>query len=308
MGFLGKIKRYAALASGNFEKIFKDKEVPPLPEAIMKLLEKLRDPEVNMDEIATIIGNDPGLSTQILRVVNSAMYGLRGQITSIKKAIAILGLKKVEHIAISFGVMKSVKDPKREGFDFNFFWSVSLYRAIIAREIARETDMGDPDEAFTASMLQDIALPVLLSDWFDVYKKVYEKWRNSNAELHEIEDQELSWNHAQAGAWLAKKWELPAILVCCIGLHIESLEKIKALELWGTSVVPVNISSKVPIKHDESKVGELVKSAEEIGITNSELAKLGNKCYDILSEVADAFGIKELKVDNLASLLEQHAH
>ncbi len=304
MGFFQKIKRYAALASGNFEKIFKDKEIPPLPEAITKLLEKIRDPDVHMEDVANIISSDPGLSTQILKIVNSAMYGFPGQITSIKKAISLLGLKKIENVAISYGVMKAVKDPGKSGFDFNLFWSVSLYRAIVARELSKECRMGDPDEAFTGSLLQDIALPVLLKEWFDVYEKVYKKWVSGNMPLHRVEDQELSWNHAQAGAWLAKRWELPAILVCCIGLHIEPLERIRALELWNTSVVPVNLSAKLPVGDKSDELKEFVEAAKEVGISEAELLEVGSRSYQLLQDLAVSFGIRQLKVKSLEELLQ----
>ncbi len=304
MKLFKKIKRYAALSTGNFEKIFRDKEIPPLPEAVMKLLDALKDPEIHIGNIAHIVSSDPGLSTEVLKLANSPLFGLRSEIKSVQQAISTLGLKRLENIAITYGVKKAVKDPKVGGFDFNLFWSVSLYRAIFSKEISVATEIGDPDEAFTGALLQDIALPVLLKDWFEEYKMVYDTWIKEGKQLSKVEDKRLSWNHAQAGAWMAKKWGFPAILVCCIGLHTESLEKIEKLELLDTSVTPVVISSKVPLKNN----GEIELFKQELNTLRIPLEKakeIGDKSYELLKELASNFNIREIKVPPLSQQLEE---
>ena len=305
MKIFSKIKRYAALATGNFEKIFKDKEIPPLPEAVMKLMEALRDPECSIDRVASIVGTDPGLSAQVLRMANSPLYGLKSEVKSVKQAISTLGLKRLENIAISYGVRKAVKDPKVEGFDFNLFWSVSLYRAIMGKELSQNLKIGDPDEAFTGALLQDIALPVLLKDWFKEYKIVYEEWKKNPQPLSAVENKKLSWNHAQAGAWMAKKWGFPAILVCAIGLHNESLEKVKKLGLEATSVVPVLLSSRMPMRNPEAELEPFTKELAEVNCSLQDLLEMEERCYNTLVELASGFNIRELKVERLPDQLAQ---
>ncbi len=303
--FWKKIKRYAALTSGNFEKIFGDRDVPPLPQVVTKLLEAIRDPDIHIENIANIISTDVGLSTQILRLVNSALYSFPGEITSIQKAISLLGLKKIENIAISYAVMKAVKDPGKSGFDFNLFWGVSLYRAIVSREMAKVIGLGDPDEAFTGALLQDIALPVLLKDWFDVYEPVYKEWIDSPLSLHEIENQKLSWNHAQAGAWLAKKWKLPAILICCIGLHIENCSVLEKLELDKTVVSAVVLSSKVPVGDKKDEIEIFLRESQRFNLELEQLKEITARSYSLLSELSQSFGIGELKVKPFEDCLKK---
>ncbi len=303
--FWKKIKRYAALTSGNFEKIFGDRDVPPLPQVVTKLLEAIRDPDVHIENIANIISADVGLSTQILRLVNSALYSFPGEIASVQKAISLLGLKKIENIAISYAVMKAVKDPEKSGFDFNLFWGVSLYRAIVSRELTKVIGLGDPDEAFTGALLQDIALPVLLKDWFDVYEPVYKEWIDSPLSLHEIENQKLSWNHAQAGAWLAKKWKLPAILICCIGLHIENCSVLERLELDKTVVSSVVLSSKVPVGDKKDEIEIFLRESQRFNLELEQLKEITSKSYNLLSELSQSFGIRELKVKPFEDCLKK---
>ncbi|NPB09994.1 MAG: HDOD domain-containing protein, partial [Thermodesulfobacteria bacterium] len=133
-----KISRYMALSSGDFAKIFKDFRVPSLPQVITRLLSLLHNPEASMEEVAALIELDPGLASQILKVVNSAFVGLPQPIKSLKQAASVLGLKKIESLAVSFGVLQVVKDPGAEGFDLSAFWTDSLLRALFARELARE--------------------------------------------------------------------------------------------------------------------------------------------------------------------------
>ena len=294
MKIFEKIKRYAALSTGNFEKIFGNKEVPVLPEAVMKLNEALQEPECDVKKIANIINSDPGLSVEILKVANSAFFGFKSEIKTVQQAVSALGLRNIESIAVAYGVQKAVKNPDVGGFDFNLFWSTSLYRALVSRELSKELKMGSPDEAFVAALLQDIALPVLLKEWFNEYKMVYETWLKEKRPLSEIENEKLSWNHAQAGAWMAKRWKLPAIHVCCIGLHIEPLEKIRKIGLDKTSAVPVAISSKVPPRESDQKI--LKEELELCGLAPSRFEEICDKCVHTLEEIANLFNIKEVKL------------
>lgn len=299
--FFKKIKRYSALLSGNFEEIFKDKEIPPLPEVVSKLLEAINDPEIHLEDIASIIATDAGLSTQILRVANSALYSFPGEIKSIRKAISLLGVKRIEQIAISYAVKETIKDPKRSGFDFNIFWSVSLYRAILSKEFSQKLSLGDPDEAFTGALLQDIALPVLLKDWFDVYEPVYKEWLSSDIPLHVIENKKLSWNHAQAGAWLAKRWKLPDLLVCCVGFHIEDLSKIESLNLLDTPITAVLLSSLFPVGSRRDDVEGIIEKAAKFGLSIKDLESISLSSYEILNDLANSFGIKRVAVKPFCS-------
>ncbi|BAT72239.1 metal-dependent hydrolase HDOD [Thermosulfidibacter takaii ABI70S6] len=295
MKIFEKIKRYATLTTGNFEKLFGNREIPVLPEAVLKLVDALKKHDVHQKEIAEIISSDPGLSIQVLKVANSAFFSFRSEIKTIYQAVNVLGFRNIESIAITYGVQKAVKDPDVGDFDFNLFWSTSLYRALISKELSSRYNLGSPDEAFTGSLLQDIALPVLLKDWFNEYKIVYEEWLRSEKPLSEIENKKLSWNHAQAGAWMAKKWHLPSILVCCIGLHIEKIERIIKLELDKTSVVPVALSSKIPFKNVTEAL-QLKEEANIVGLQLQDILDTADKAYKTLEEIASIFNIKQIKV------------
>lgn len=302
---LARIKRYAALATGDYEKIFSGMKLPVLPQAAMKLLNEIKKPDSSMKTIAEIISSDPGLSAHVLKVVNSALYALPNKISSIIQGANILGIKKIENIAISYAVMSSVSDPKKHGFNFDLFWSESMYKALFARRCAKILGLPTED-AFAGGLLQDIALPVLLTSWFDVYKKVYDIWINSNERLSIIEKKRLSWTHAQAGAWIAQKWELPDILICSIGLHTANMSQLKKLQLIPSIPAVVALSSLIPSKDlDIDALILLSNQAEIMGFYSSQLIDIFEEVDSIFQDITTCFGIKAKKRLEISKLLKK---
>ncbi len=287
-----KISRYMALSSGDFAKIFKDFRVPSLPQVITRLLSLLHNPEASMEEVAALIELDPGLASQILKVVNSAFVGLPQPIKSLKQAASVLGLKKIESLAVSFGVLQVVKDPGAEGFDLSAFWTDSLLRALFARELAREMTL-DQEETFLSALLQDVALPVLLTEWFDVYQRAYEGWRKRNEPLSRCEREILSWDHAQAGAWLARSWTLSDTIVCAIGLHVATPEEIEQLPFKVPVFSLVALSAQVPsVLEAQPRIEGLLRFAASFDFPRASIEEAARRARDIFLETASSFGLK----------------
>jgi len=302
---LSRIKRYAAIATGDYEKIFAGMKLPVLPQAAMKLLDEIKKSDTSMKTIAEIISSDPGLSAHVLKMVNSALYALPNKISSIIQGANILGIKKIENLAISYAVMSSLSDPKKEGFNFDLFWSESMYKALFARKCAKIFNISTED-AFAAGLLQDIALPVLLTAWFDVYKKVYKVWINSNDRLSIIERKILSWTHAQAGAWIAKRWELPDILVCSIGLHVANMSQLKKLQLIPSVPAVVALSSLIPSKEmDKQALFILYKQALILGLNMSQLLEIFEEVDSVFQEITACFDIKAKKKQEISKELKE---
>ena len=291
MKLFKKFSRYSALATGDFEKIFKDFEVPACPQVVTSLLKALQDPETTIETIASILEMDPGLSSKLLRLVNSSLYGLPSTVTSITRAVNLIGINEIKSLAVGYSVTKSLKDPKIQGFNLNFFIKNSLFAAIFAREIAKELD-SEPEEAFTAALMQDIAIPTLLIDWFDVYEKVYKKWQESGIRLSDVEKHRLSWNHCEAGAWIAKKWEFPDLLVCAIGLHAKNIKDIIQLGLEGGVVAAVSLSSIIPSDIEDKEAWDmLIEEAYEANISNDAVLSAYEKAQDAIVELSSIFGV-----------------
>ncbi len=289
MKFFKKLKRYAAMATGDFEKIFREFEVPACPRVVTELLNATKDPDVTIDRVAQILEVDPGLGSQLLRMVNSSLYGLPSTVTSIVRAVNLVGLKEIENLAVCYAVTRGLKDPKVSFFNLNHFIKTSFFRAIIAREVASFFDT-EKEEAFTGGLMQDIAIPTLLTDWFDIYGPVFEDSMMSGKPLHELERKRFSWDHCEAGAWIAKKWELPDILVCAIGLHAREYKALKDLEVEKSAIGATALSARVPdpsidLEEAPQLLFPYLEYGGEAGIDETTLKEIFERSRLILEEL-----------------------
>ncbi|GEM_PF-2656682 len=309
---IDQLKRYSAFATGDFERIFSGLEPPPCPEVVTAVLKAMDDPDIGIEDIQKILESDAALSAKILSVANSALYGARSRISSISKAISMLGLQEIGAITLGYALVKATADPSRTGFDMKSYWSDTLTRAIFAKKISRLTGMGSPEEAFSGALFQDIALPVILKQWFDTYERVFNTWLREKQPLAVIENRILKWTHGEAGAWIAGRWELPDILVCAIGLHEGPLSKIEELHLMDSAIPPVVLSSMIPSillwnntisetvngKEEEidpfwnDQIRRLVKGARELEVSLPRLADVLEETVDSVEDLALALGVK----------------
>ncbi len=308
MMIFSSLKRFSAMATGDYSKIFSDIKIPVLPQMAIQLLDVMREPDARIEDVSRVIEGDPGFSSRVLKTVNSALYSLPAQVSSISRAVSILGFKKIENIAISYAVASSVADPCKKGFDMDAFWADSLYRALFAREVASLLGQ-EPEEAFAGALLQDIALPVLLTSWFDVYKTVYLKWHESGRRLCEIEREELSWTHAQAGAWVAKQWRLPDTLVVSIGLHTSTVEELADLGLERSVPAAVALSSLVFSSYfgEDVKIGPLIAQGGKLDISLATLRSVGNRCDELFESLAQCFNVRATSGPGLSKVLADFA-
>ncbi|RUM88543.1 MAG: hypothetical protein DSZ24_03350, partial [Thermodesulfatator sp.] len=111
-----KITQYATLLTGDFARIFKDFSPPPLPQVVLQILDRIAQPETTPVELAPFIEKDPALASQVLKLVNSAYFGLSRKVSRIREATTLLGLKEIETLVLSYGVVKTLEDPQVKGF------------------------------------------------------------------------------------------------------------------------------------------------------------------------------------------------
>ncbi len=293
MKFFKKLNRYAAMATGDFQKIFKDFEVPACPKVVTELLNATKDPDVTIDKVANILEMDPGLGSKLLRMVNSSLYGLPNTVSSIVRAVNLVGLKEIENLAVCYAITKGLKDPKVKGFDLDRFIQTSFFRAIIAREVASFFS-AEREEAFTGGLMQDIAIPTLLTDWFDIYGPVFEDHLKSGRPLHELETERFSWNHCEAGAWIAREWEFPDVLVCAIGLHAREFDELKEMEVERSAIGAVALSARAPdpidkLEDDPSHLELYLEYGTKAGLDEITLKETFDRSKMILEELSSIF-------------------
>ena len=195
--------------------------IATLPEVTMKIIQLVEDPDSTAQDLNKVISNDPALGARILKVVNSAFYGLPGQIGSINRAIVLLGLNAVKNIAIAASLAKLFRGGKIcANFDAHSLWDQAIATATGTRLLAERVGLGLPDEAFLAGLIHDIGIMVEIQARRPKFVEVMQKLESDpEAKFREMEEQVIGANHEQFGSALCKLWKFPTSFAYVTGFH-----------------------------------------------------------------------------------------
>src|SRR3954447_14317873 len=186
--------------------------IATLPEVTSKIIEIVEDPKSTAAALHKIVAHDPALVSRILKVVNSAFYGLPGQIGSIERAIVLLGLNAVKNIAVAASLGQLFRGVKLcEGFTAKDLWKHCVAVGVVARDMAKQMKVPLVDEAFLAGMIHDIGILVSLQTAPEPTRLVCEKARlhtEGDFDFCALERQMLGGvDHQMLGARLAEAWK-----------------------------------------------------------------------------------------------------
>lgn len=197
-----------------------DLEPPAFGPSNVALLQLLRTPDSDPEDIASFLARDPGLVIRLLRSVNSAAFGLRKKVDCVQHASTILGRARLEQLVLGLVVRSTLPRTESPGYDPARFWQAAYFRATLARAFAETLHPEDSDRCFTGGLLQDMAVPLLAHARPDEYGPLLMDWNGARKEpLHVLERQALGWSHDEVGALLAEEWELPTALTGLIRSH-----------------------------------------------------------------------------------------
>ena len=194
--------------------------ITTLPEVTVKIIEVVEDPESTAKDLHQIIANDPALCARVLKVVNSAFYGLPGQIGSINRAIVLLGLNAVKNIAIAASLAKLFRGGRLSpDFCAHDLWSHSLGVAATSKLIAEELEMKLLDEAFLAGLIHDIGLMVQMQTMRPKLLEVFDYIKEHHVDFLTAEKKVIGADHQQFGKGLCERWKFPRSLAFATGYH-----------------------------------------------------------------------------------------
>ena len=204
--------------------------IATLPEITLKIIELVEDPSSTAQDLHKVIANDPALCSRILKVVNSAFYGLPRQIGSINRAIVLLGLNAVKNIAIAASLTKLFRGgdlcPR---FSARDLWIHSMATAAGSKLICDNLKLGLPDEAFLAGLIHDIGIMVEMQAHKDKLVKVFEEIKFdpngvATSDMREIEQRIIGADHTQFGTGLCEAWKFPKSFSHVAGHHHDPLQ------------------------------------------------------------------------------------
>ena len=253
----------------------------PTPPIVFHQIQKvINDPNVSADQIASILSEDPAMSAKVLRLTNSAFYGLSREVESVKHAVVIIGLEAIKNLVLSASVLDMFKGKSIDNDFQEKFWRHSLATAFACRIVAkkyRSQIMADPDASFSAGLLHDIGKIIFCCFLEEEFAKFKEVRDTDKTRLDSQIEQELfEFTHADIGGFLTETWKIPIKLTEAIAHHHEAPE-INAENAFTVIVSTGNwLAKKTFYEADEQyKVGQLdSRIVELLSIDDDEVEKL----------------------------------
>jgi putative nucleotidyltransferase with HDIG domain len=196
-------------------------KMPAFPVSVQRVIELTSDMHCDPRELVHTLDHDPVLTVKILKVANSAYFGVATKIASIKHAVVYLGLNTVKHIAVTVASIGVMPRTNVAGLDMDGFLAHSLTTAVLARRLAQQSNVSaiKVQEHFVAGLLHDIGQAVWAHFRAETYQQVLELAGTTTFSRLEAERQILGTTHGELGGLLAEKWQFSPPLVAAIRHH-----------------------------------------------------------------------------------------
>jgi diguanylate cyclase (GGDEF)-like protein len=192
--------------------------LPSLPWAALRILELCQLEDLDLGQVSEVIERDPALAAKLVRTANSPLFAVRGEITSISGAVALLGVNAVRTLVLSFSLARECGAKNQAGL--HGYWRRSLLAAVAAREMCAAA-AADKEEAFLSALLQDIGMLAFARGMGGEYAGILAAAGPDHDLLSKLEVEAFGADHAEAGAWLMERWKLPRRLAQVVGASHE---------------------------------------------------------------------------------------
>ncbi|AMB77790.1 histidine kinase [Pseudomonas sp. Lz4W] len=270
--------------------------VPPQPQIMVDLQMEQYMPDPDLEVIAGLIAQDPGLSGALLKIVNSPYYGLSNKIASIRRAVTVLGSRTVINLINAQSIKGEMTDDTI--VTLNRFWDTAQDVAMTSLTLAKRTGTQALDEAYALGLFHDCGIPLMLKRFPDYMRVLEQGYANAGtgSRVVDTENRHFNTNHAVVGYYTAKSWRLPAHLTEAIANHHNAL-----------AIFSDDSSRNSQLKN----LLAILKMAEHICASHTVL---GNQREDhewnsIRHLVLDYIGLSDYDFDNLKeSIRELGAH
>lgn len=194
--------------------------LPSPPAIAVRVLESVKKEQGSLRELARIVSPDLALTTKILQVANSSVYGLTRKVDSLEMAMTVLGSNALKNIALSFVMASEFKNVSGGAFDFEDFWRRSVTNAVAAEEVATRLKKKN-DDTFVSALLQDVGYLVMFLTRPDEYIRVMDTLKVTEQSAQSVEREIFGFDHQELGAALLHKWGLPECIYVPIQFHHE---------------------------------------------------------------------------------------
>lgn len=226
--------------------------IPTIPTIVAEVQKLLADPDAGTRELGALIAQDAPLTAKVLRIANSAYYGLQEQCVSTEQASSVLGMRVLRNVVTQAAVMNEFKHLRgAKGFDIDDLWRHSIATgqmcATLARRCTTPLDLT-PDEFYVCGLLHDLGQIVMLDGLGDRYLEVIQHSKRDEIPIHKAEERAFNFNHTDIGFMVAKRWNLPDAVGRAIQYHHgprEAVENDPVVSLVANANLLVNRVAKI---------------------------------------------------------------
>ena len=208
-----------------FSNIFRKVDsLPSLPATVSKVLAVTADPESSVTDLVNAILPDQSMCATILKLANSAFFGMPREVATMDKAVSVLGFNEVHNIVLGKAVFNSfqkISTINKTAIDA--FWTHSFCCGLAAKILATDFKCS-PSELFIAGLIHDIGKLALFVARPDVYQPVLELSGTGQIRCEELETETIGIDHGQVGFHLLSRWLFPESLLCAVGFHHHPLK------------------------------------------------------------------------------------
>ncbi|MFI8373581.1 HDOD domain-containing protein [Pseudomonas helleri] len=197
--------------------------VPPQPQIMVDLQMEQYMPDPDLEVIAGLIAQDPGLSGALMKIVNSPYYGLTNKMASIRRAVTLLGSRTVINLINAQSIKGEMSDDTI--VTLNRFWDSAQDVAMTSMTLAKRTGAQAVDEAYALGLFHDCGIPLMLKRFPDYMRVLEQGYADAgpDSRVVDIENRHFNTNHAVVGYYTAKSWRLPEHLTHAIANHHNAL-------------------------------------------------------------------------------------
>lgn len=192
--------------------------LPAAPRILPQLLALLSDPDCETSQVVELVSFDPGLTTKVLRIANSAAFGLTNPVTDIDEAVQRLGLKMIQQLVTAAAGSNALQTASKTSPQPTGLWEQSVITALAAQILAKDLKL-DEGAQFTAGLLHDIGKVVLAEVWKEQYVTLLENNSATPRDLVDCEQELFSVNHAELGGRLLAHWKFPPGISASVWHH-----------------------------------------------------------------------------------------
>ncbi len=288
--------------------LFTKAKLPTSPALAAQILELAEDPDSTVEQFAEIIQMDPALAARLLRMTNSAAYAQRTPVTSIQRAVALLGLNRVRTVSLGFQLVGHLNRLGNCPFDMKAFWRQSILRACLAREFAEVVVPPCVDEAFLIGLLQDSGILLLVQLLGEPYAELYASAHLSPTAFLSAEKEQFPHNHVNAVVMMGREWKLPETIIRHLAKHhtptslTESSSDEDRLSAVSYLVGSLRLANDLKIDAGEPVLKEYAE--RELGLDNAATLRCFNRAAEAYAEMGQLlrdFVPEDLDVTELLS-------